>query len=781
MADYTLQYPGATIDALLGKVNNPDATPTANSENLVKSDGVKSYVDGKTGDLSQLKTTAKTNLVAAINEESANRTYNALQPNGMGYKILRTDATFASQVTDTNTIYEIRYPFDLNNATVTIPSGCVLQFNGGKLSNGTINADNSVVISAGKEKIFNNISFTGRIREVVFKIEWFVDVYLNEIPSSTSLCAASQIEEALGCGIYRLTIGGGRFYPLQRTISYTGATSIYEEQYINGRNISTRDRRAKQPCIFSNNVVTLLDYNFLSDTIAGITRTQSLTLRGIQFYCNKSFTDLTDKSVPIVKVTAKGDLWGLQMDCNISAIDCPIVVNDVNSGHYIASSQVDTAYLVNYTGIKLITDGGFMTNVKVSGNIENVYYGITSQRGANSGDWMTALDLSANTICYIGANLGTDFSPLVVTGQHQVKRCEAQNNEAYMNCHNISMQGFIYDLGVGSNGIFPVGKALHLVDDSASEASWATGNQLDSAEYDNKIVTNDFIPIFAFENLLKNALNSNEHPIFSNGGYVTYQVKSGTDALSNIFTYNDGNTYFNVYNAPLAFGDRSMFLAGATGNSIQNSTKPGIVVKSAHRGKTLDFVISMKGNITNVANYENGIPMALSFLNNVHSNVVVSIKNATSNTYIVQDKGIGTARLWRYKTQVFTLPYNFEVTITFSIATSSSKYQFPLPIVFIPNIFTDFTYYEGWYSPAIFNGSGKYLFRSLQTGFANRLFFVYNKNAYDMDGFKMNRKKGTTAQRPSSPDEGYQYYDTDLKKYILWNGTSWVNIDGTAL
>lgn len=71
----------------------------------------------------------------------ANRVYNAQQPNGMGYKILRKDATFASQVTDTNTIYEVRYPFDLGGATINIPSGCVLRFNGGSLSNGLINGD----------------------------------------------------------------------------------------------------------------------------------------------------------------------------------------------------------------------------------------------------------------------------------------------------------------------------------------------------------------------------------------------------------------------------------------------------------------------------------------------------------------------------------------------------------------------------------------------------------------------------------------------------------------
>lgn len=41
---------------------------------------------------------------------------------------------------------------------------------------------------------------------------------------------------------------------------------------------------------------------------------------------------------------------------------------------------------------------------------------------------------------------------------------------------------------------------------------------------------------------------------------------------------------------------------------------------------------------------------------------------------------------------------------------------------------------------------------------------------------------GTTANRPTcflSP--GFEYYDTDLAKMIMWNGSTWVNCDGTAL
>lgn len=43
--------------------------------------------------------------------------------------------------------------------------------------------------------------------------------------------------------------------------------------------------------------------------------------------------------------------------------------------------------------------------------------------------------------------------------------------------------------------------------------------------------------------------------------------------------------------------------------------------------------------------------------------------------------------------------------------------------------------------------------------------------------------KGTTEQRPTliSTDEGFEYYDTTLKKKVLWNGTAWVNMDDSSL
>lgn len=43
--------------------------------------------------------------------------------------------------------------------------------------------------------------------------------------------------------------------------------------------------------------------------------------------------------------------------------------------------------------------------------------------------------------------------------------------------------------------------------------------------------------------------------------------------------------------------------------------------------------------------------------------------------------------------------------------------------------------------------------------------------------------KGNTSQRPSlnEKNEGFEYYDTNLKKKILWSGIAWVNLDGSPL
>lgn len=70
---------------------------------------------------------------------------NPADTSGMNHVVLKSNKTFAEQVTGTDTIYEIRDNFNLGGNSVTIPTGCILFFNGGKLSNGTISIPSTTI------------------------------------------------------------------------------------------------------------------------------------------------------------------------------------------------------------------------------------------------------------------------------------------------------------------------------------------------------------------------------------------------------------------------------------------------------------------------------------------------------------------------------------------------------------------------------------------------------------------------------------------------------------
>ena len=103
----------------------------------------------------------------------ADRVYNSITPDGLGYKILRKSSTFAAQVTGTNTIYEIRYEFDLA-ADFTMPDKCELRFNGGSIKGNshTLTMTRTRVSGDGR---FVNCNFSGTITNESVRLSWFTD------------------------------------------------------------------------------------------------------------------------------------------------------------------------------------------------------------------------------------------------------------------------------------------------------------------------------------------------------------------------------------------------------------------------------------------------------------------------------------------------------------------------------------------------------------------------------------------------------------------------------
>ena len=98
--------------------------------------------------------------------------------NGMGYVILRKNKDFAEQVIKANTIYEIRYDFDLDGKVITLPKNCTLYFIGGSIKNGTLHGNNTIINSIQENTIFNNIIFTGTFADK-FYLKWAINLSTN--------------------------------------------------------------------------------------------------------------------------------------------------------------------------------------------------------------------------------------------------------------------------------------------------------------------------------------------------------------------------------------------------------------------------------------------------------------------------------------------------------------------------------------------------------------------------------------------------------------------------
>ena len=111
--------------------------------------------------------------LASLGDSSVLQFKNRGKDKGMGYVILRTGKNLMSQISEPNTIYEVRYDFDLNGGTFEIPADCVLDFKGGSFNNGTL-VGNNTSINAGVCKIFDtDIVIDGTWNVTEAYAEWF--------------------------------------------------------------------------------------------------------------------------------------------------------------------------------------------------------------------------------------------------------------------------------------------------------------------------------------------------------------------------------------------------------------------------------------------------------------------------------------------------------------------------------------------------------------------------------------------------------------------------------
>lgn len=147
----------------------------------------------------------------------ADKNYNTTDYSGLGRVYLRkniqtvvnpnTGITYSTNfltqamLSKENTIYIIQYDYNLNGQTITIPSGCVLLFEGGSISNGTL-IGNSTIVVYNNHSIFSNIVGGGTFNYFDIIPELFG--YLSGLDSSKTIQQAIDFAYSVGINEVKL-------------------------------------------------------------------------------------------------------------------------------------------------------------------------------------------------------------------------------------------------------------------------------------------------------------------------------------------------------------------------------------------------------------------------------------------------------------------------------------------------------------------------------------------------------------------------------------------------
>lgn len=169
------------------------------------------------------------------NENGLLKLKNRSALNGMGYVILRKNKSFAEQVTKSNTIYEVRYDFEVGGTKsnpITIQNGCIIKFNGGRLSNGIIKMNDTNFMNL-LDNVFENVLFTGTCLVENIKATYFglhpqqaEDALINQ--QDKFECLSSFIRTMYNC---RLSFDNGCYC--------YGGEGDYQDSYVGNKNYGT--------------------------------------------------------------------------------------------------------------------------------------------------------------------------------------------------------------------------------------------------------------------------------------------------------------------------------------------------------------------------------------------------------------------------------------------------------------------------------------------------------------------------------------------------------------
>ena len=157
------------------KVTKVHLSPTIHNTTKLVSEAIKDALNTAYTDY---EVTVANSIVTLTRKYSGSISPTTFEMYNTGVRVVVEDSITISErniitqddINKANTIYEIRYNFDLDGKTITIPNDCVLYFTSGKFYNGSISMDNTIVSNL-YEDILSEVNISGNYYNIQKYIE----------------------------------------------------------------------------------------------------------------------------------------------------------------------------------------------------------------------------------------------------------------------------------------------------------------------------------------------------------------------------------------------------------------------------------------------------------------------------------------------------------------------------------------------------------------------------------------------------------------------------------
>ena len=707
-----------------------------------------------------------------------------------------------------NIIYKITKDIDLNNCVLTIPTGCTLDFQGGSFTNGII-IGSGTKINAGLQKIFSiSITVDGSWSIPECYVEWFGAKGDGTTDDSSSFREIlNSFKDGVTIKLLDRTYLVSNVILPSNTIITTNNGVIKQKDFIyltttsqipvNGTQFSVNDStKINIGDVISINGASGVD-NMIVVSKSGnnINVTPNRIVRGIsEIYTGCKYSHAIGDKVTITPTVFYITSTLFYYNETDEAPYIEGVANIRLDGITFEGSKSSYVY-DNYNVYDLVFGGIIFGYRTINTTITNCSFNNIFSDVIHGYGWNTGMNINNNHISNVGYVLPTNLSPQYrdstsgITFHWDQRYTSTNSNHVSTNfsisdnTFNTCWNGGVF-LSATNNGIVKGNLVDTFVSHGISLYGGDIGISTSNVTIVNNIVRNGRINgdtlalgdgiwcsgISSTCMVESNTISNCElgiHIGYSNNLMVSYNI------LSNIVgTY----IYLQYYNNRIRIFN-NMLMQSLNFESTENSK-----IIYLHK----DTTSSIPTNIELIAN-------TYSFPSTYKGNTVITIDGYTNikvfneypefqGTYIVPSNMTDKVLVVNC---IFTSVNSPGLTMNNSIRIGCVN---PSGIIQVADAINQFQYNDKVVD-TIDSGllsafpASKGIGKTYYATDLNKLVVLGTERIIDSEGFYAAKSKGTTEERPvlEAYADGVKFYDTTLKKYIVWNGTAWVNMDGTAL